>query len=666
MRKLSTIRILALLLAISLMMSLAGCGTNPTPSEDNIPVSSQETSDKPDETNTPSAEQTTAVPNTTDPTEDTSSQETTVPTEQPTTEVTTPPVVMPTEPEKDENGLTEQQRNSFSMLYYLAITAEDIRISKDNRLILDDIYTSLLNDINPGAIDETTQDHLKNLRDIIKSYINISVKRDRLQYIYNQDKAATIRCAVPNPLAILSMTNSFNWKQLATSVVYTVVDSYTNYKSANEAVDQEFLMSGWELDDEETDTIQKNRERAFDYMVDIVQEYALDGKLTLNEKAIETFAEICEIESVQQKIRRLESEEETYKLLGNYWLELADCYYQTSQYEKCLECVDKYNALATGIYRKDYNYVQILPKAIVAAQETYIGDEYISRVQEFTDSIMENTTTEEWSTRYFAAQVYLDLYARTHDREHLEAAYNIAYDNVTILLDEQRKLNDTYLDEVQEVTVPEPDYRFMTEKEKEEAEKEYKEEQKRLKAYNKALKETRETELPALYEPLVLNCDLLFALADEMDISKKEKLEIEDILRTEENGVFLSKPVNDRYSFTTTKTDYNIELSKDEISVPVNLLTAGAEIIVTVSDGGKTSTFDDCIVSKVERKDDTIDTFKATVSSKMMKDYSWTENSKVTIKIINGDNSDPLVFKFKVTEFKDNWLIADKVVFAEE
>ena len=234
------------------------------------------------------------------------------------TEPTIPPVVVPTEPEKDENGLTEQQRNSFSMLYYLAITAEDIRISKDNRLILDDIYTSLLNDINPGAIDETTQDHLKNLRDIIKSYINISVKRDRLQYIYNQDKAATIRSAVPDPIAILSMTNSFNWKKLATSVVYTVVDSYTSYKSANAAVDQEFLMSGWELDDEETATIQKNRERAFDYMVDIVQEYALDGKLTLNEKAIETFAEICEIESVQQKIRRLESEEETYKLLGNY------------------------------------------------------------------------------------------------------------------------------------------------------------------------------------------------------------------------------------------------------------------------------------------------------------------------------------------------------------
>ena len=328
--------------------------------------------------------------------------------------------------------------------------------------------------------------------------------------------------------------------------------------------------------------------------------------------------------------------------------------------------MDKYNALATGIYRKDYNYVQILPKAIVAAQETYTGDEYTSRVQAFTDAIMENTTTEEWSTRYFAAQVYLDLYARTANREYWEAAYNIAYDNVTILLDEQRKLNATYLEDVQELTVPEPDYRFMTEKEKEEAEKEYKAEQKRLKAYNKALKDARETELPPLYEPLVLNCDLLFALADEMGISSKEKAEIEDILQTDKNGVFLSKAVNDRYSFTTTKADYNVEFTKDKVLVPVDLLTAGTEVIVSVSDSGKTTTFDDCVVSEVERKGTAIDTFEATITSKLMKDYSWTENSKVTVKIINADSDDPIVFKFKVVEFKDNWLIADKVVFAEE
>ena len=150
----------------------------------------------------------------------------------------------------------------------------------------------MLNDINPGAVDEITQSHLRNLRDIIKSYLNISVKRERLQFIHNQEKAAAMRSAVPNPLAILSVSNALNWKKLALTVVYTAVDSYNNYKRVGENADMAFIMSGWELDDEEKDTVMKNRDRAFDYMVDMVQEYNLDGLKTLNEKAIEKFAEI--------------------------------------------------------------------------------------------------------------------------------------------------------------------------------------------------------------------------------------------------------------------------------------------------------------------------------------------------------------------------------------
>ena len=552
------------------------------------------------------------------------------------------------------------------MMYYLAITAEEIRTSRDNRLILDDIYTSLLNDINPGAVDEITQDHLKNLRDIIKSYILISTKRERLQFIYNQEKAAAIRSAVPNPLAILSMANSFDWKRLAMTVVYTAVDSYTNYRSASENADMNYLMSGWELDDEEVATVQKNRDRAFDYMVDMVQAYHLDGMLTLNEKAIEKFAEICAIESVQERIRRLVSEENTYRLLGNYWLELADCYFETSRYEKCLECVAKYNELATGIYRKDFNYAKILPKAIVAAQNVYSGDEYISNVQAFAEALIKNTSTEDWSSRYFVAQVYLDLYSRTNNREYLEDAYQIAYDNVTILLKEQRAINNAYLSDVKELTVEEPDYRYLTEQEKKEKKEWYKEEQRRVKAYNKELRETRKTELPALYEPLVLNCELLFALADKLSISDTEKAEIEAILRTGSNGTFIVKPINDAYSFSNRNNQYSVEFDGDSLLIPVDLLSAGSVITITVTESGNSVTFDDCEITKVERKGKTIDTFVAHVSSKQLKKYDWTANSQVTITITYGDAYDRSIkMNFIVSEFQEHWY-GDKVVFEQK
>ena len=566
----------------------------------------------------------------------------------------------------EEERILAEQMNSFSMMYYLAITAEEIRTSKDNRLALEDIYTSLLNDINPGAIDEITQNHLKNLRDIIKSYLSISVKRERLQFIYNQEKAAAVRSAVPNPLAILSVANSMDWRKLALSVVYTAVDSYNNYKKAGESADMAFIMSGWELDDEEKDTVMKNRDRAFDYMVDMVQEYHLDGLKTLSEKAIERFAEICATENASERIKLLRADESSYELLGNYWLELANAYFETSQYAKCLDCVSRYNELSTGIYRKDYNYLQILPKAVVAAQETYSGEKYISTTSEFADAIINNTTTDDWSSRYFATQVYLDLYSKTNDKAYIEKAYKIISENVTTLLKEQRSINSTYLNPIVEQTATEPDYRYMTEDEKKTAEKEFKEEKNRVKTYNKALKENRKTELLTLYEPLIVNCELLFALADQLDIDKSEMADIEAILQTDSNGVFLVKPINDMYSFTQRDNTYSIDFQEDEIIIPVDLLTAESTIVVTVKQNGETFTFNDFVVDEVERQESTIDTYFAHIISKQLKKHEWAADSKITVEITYGDAYGKTVcFDFVVSEYTAHWY-GDKVVFKEQ
>ena len=83
----------------------------------------------------------------------------------------------------DEELLLAEQMNSYSMMYYLAITAEKIRISKDNRLLLDDIYNSLLNDVNPSAVDEETQNHINQLLKSIEDFNTLADKRERLEYI---------------------------------------------------------------------------------------------------------------------------------------------------------------------------------------------------------------------------------------------------------------------------------------------------------------------------------------------------------------------------------------------------------------------------------------------------------------------------------------------------
>lgn len=189
------------------------------------------------------------------------------------------------------------------------------------------------------------------------------------------------------------------------------------------------------------------------------------------------------------------------------------------------------------------------------------------------------------------------------------------------LLKEQREVNDTYLNDIREQAAVEPDYRYITEVEKKKAKKEYEAEKKRAKEYNKSLKHAWKTELPSFYEPLVVNCELLFALADKMNLTGTEKADIEAILKTSEEETFLVKPINDAYSFTRRGSTYSIDFSKDGMIIPVNLLTADSKITVTVSDHCATRTFENCKVTKVDRGGKTIDTFKAYVSSKALKKY---------------------------------------------
>lgn len=60
----------------------------------------------------------------------------------------------------------------------------------------------------------------------------------------------------------------------------------------------------------------------------------------------------------------------------------------------------------------------------------------------------------------------MDLFAKSNDRMYLEKAYEIAYDNATILLQGQRDLNKAYLSEIEPAEAKEPDYRYMDEKQK--------------------------------------------------------------------------------------------------------------------------------------------------------------------------------------------------------
>ena len=555
------------------------------------------------------------------------------------------------------DGLDETQRNSISMLNYLAVLTQEINASQNSRMYLEEVYSMLINNTFPNAVDSRTLSQLTGILDTLEKYRMIAVKRERLDYVYEQNRAQAIRSVVPSPLGLLGAVKSFNLSKLAVAVVHMPVDSYTSYTSHTAQTDMQYLREGWKLDEEAATALHESRKSTFSYMVRIVGDYGLPGDLTLSESAVDEFVQWENNDNVTQRLQFLEANFDTYQALGTYWIVLAESYYENGDYGKCLDALASYEALDTRIFRKDYEFARVLPLAVISAGQTLSGSDYVTSVEHYLTLIHDNTDYDDWASHYFAAQTYIDLYARTGTSSYLEKAYELAVNNVNCLVNEQRELNTTYLAPVVEAEEP----KGATEEQKEE-----------IKAYNRMLKETRKTELPPVSEPLLLNCELLFALAEELDIDQAEQERIDRMLHGTGDRLFLSVPIDNLFRFESSTIDtaeLAVAYNGRELTLPASLVSGNAVIRVrAINAEGQETVFDDWSVSKVERKTESVlETFSATYTSVSARDYAFKPDATIIILVYASEESTEAAASFTFTTTAEKtWLVFDSVGFTRK
>lgn len=549
-----------------------------------------------------------------------------------------------------DTELDDAQRNAISMLNYITVLTQDINASKNSRLYMEEAYSNLINNTYPNAVDNRTLSQLTGLLDIMEKYRMIAVKRERLQFIYEQNQAQAIRAAVPNPLGLLSAVQSGGLIKLATSIAYMAVDSVTSYQSFNRQNDLQYIQDGWALDDEEAATLHESRKGTFSYMVSMVRDYNLPGDLTLTESTVEEFVKWKNSSNNAGRIQFLESNRKTYQSYGGYWLLLAESYYRAGSYQKCLESINEYESVATRIFRYDYDLARVLPLAISAADEVYKNNQGVETIERYAQMILDNTDHNDWALRYFVAQTYVDLYGRTNKIEYLKSAYSVALDNVTYLVDEQHILNNAYLGKVEEVPTP----KDAT-----------KDQKAQIKQYNKMLKEARKTELPPVYEPLQLNCDLLLALADKLNVSESEKKKIDNILHPNGETLFLTRPLEAISWSDPLEIEMDlaeVDFAGTAIKLPAALISEGVKIEVAITEKGSSTPdiITDWTIASVNRgkgKNTDFDVFTAIFTSEQIKKHDWNPDGKIVITITpkEGSAAESFSVEFKSVGTKNAW-----------
>lgn len=537
-------------------------------------------------------------------------------------------------------GISEQQNNAVNMLNYIRVLAYEAATS-NSRIYLEELYSALHNNTNPDAVDSQTLDEVLSLLDTLESYRMTSVKRERVQYIYEQSQAQAIREAIPSPVGLLSLTSAYSNPKQLLSVIYMAVDSVSSYQSATSEADMEHIMQNWELEDEEAKILNNSRKDLYAYMVNMVTSYALDGSLALNEESVADFVKWKNDDSTLRKIQFFESKQDTYKAFGPYWLTLSQCYYENGDFEKCIQALESYEKLSVDIYRQDYELAKVLPKVIMAAAEVLEEKQYVDFADEYGQVILHNTKDSQWDLKYFVAEIYVDLYNKTGNVEFLQNAYDIVLNNANYLTDQQLEMNKVYLAKVEEVDVPDGATKIQ---------------KKDIKEYNKSMKKARKRELPPVSDALVINMDMLYSIATELNISESEKKRLDALFKDSNGILFLVEPLNNMFSFSEGNEDSldKIKIDKDEIAIPARFATSTTEISVEVQGEEKTR-FSDWTLKEVERGDEAdINTFSAIYTSEEAGKYSYKDGEivVVTIKTLKDSELEPQVFDFSVKRDK--------------
>ncbi len=543
--------------------------------------------------------------------------------------------------------LTNEQANAIAMLNYIAVLTQDINASRNSRLAMEQAYSSLINNTNPNAVDGRTLSQLTGLLDVMEGYRMAAVKRDRLEYIYEQNQAQAIRAAVPNPLGIIGSIQSYRPSKLVASLAYMAVDSITSYKAYTSESELEYLKDGWALDDEEAAMLHESRKGTFAYMINMVGEYDLPGELTLTEETVAEFVQWKHNDNVVSRLQFLESNQAAYQSYGGYWLLLAQSYYENGDFSRCLAAIRTYEELGFHIFRKDRELADALPFAISAAERLYGGAEYAAIAARYVQALLDNTDHDDWALRHYAAQVYVDLYSQTEDRAYLQAAYDVALDNVNCLVGEQQRLNAAYIAPLQKAEAPAD----ATQSER-----------KQLEDANNALARARQTELPPVYEPLLLNCDLLFALADELGIPETERLKIDGILHPNGEPIFLTEALDARYRLTQYHapdvSEIEVVFGGTTIMLPAACCTSDARITVSVQHEGADEplSLTDWKIASVNRTTEgELSSYRAVYTSEAARRHNWQPDTLIQIEVQPKAGTEAYRFEFTAKGAKQAW-----------
>ena len=213
---------------------------------------------------------------------------------------------------------TEKEKRDLNLANYFSVQAHKIITNHYNKIILDETYSDLINNLNL-KLDKTQKEQLNTMIDSIGKFRNNDIEREHLQILFENSQANAINSALPNPQYLLSVALSGDYVKSLTACAMTTLSSISNYNTEKNTAIIENLKENWILDKDDRQNIVELQKNLVNYLIDIVNAGEnIDGLDPLTESEIEKIVTYENLENLTQKKLFFENNKTTYENYGPY------------------------------------------------------------------------------------------------------------------------------------------------------------------------------------------------------------------------------------------------------------------------------------------------------------------------------------------------------------
>jgi tetratricopeptide (TPR) repeat protein len=287
-------------------------------------------------------------------------------------------------------------------------------MSYNDRIVLDEEYTEIINNINLTKIqDEEIINLLKTLMDTISEFKLSEGDKGFLYSRYEQQIAKAFYASFSGlPRAVSAA--GFNPYAIATKTLIHLGSAYSNYRKNMQEYRKTMNKALWELDKKAIIQLNEARKNFLSSYWKLMKKYGIPDKWRLTEKQMGFFMTVLKDEDPERKLRQLIRLENDFEAYPPFWYYLGQAAQDINQNDMALKAYEKFEQIQKGFFREDNFYSSVLMNKIELINPENDQDIII----EYLSEIVQESPLD-FRKNLFAAIWYLQLKRYDEAKERL-------------------------------------------------------------------------------------------------------------------------------------------------------------------------------------------------------------------------------------------------------